>query len=130
MDVTNEQPWENEAMSQLHRDTLMKLRVYLVQNLDMSEAALDYFFANDHLTKEHCGLIRWEKTRQAKCRKFLDLVVCRGDSAFYALQAAVHYATDQPFISVELEETEVSLFYLPPFQLLFLSVIVLFFFNL
>ena len=115
-DYKNKQPWETEAMSPLHRDILVKLRVYLVQNLDMSEAALGHFLKERHLTKEHCGLIRWERTKQAKCRKFLDIVTCRGEGAFYALHAAVKYTTNQSFISVALEETEVSSFYLLLFQ--------------
>ncbi|XP_061617769.1 death domain-containing protein CRADD [Phyllopteryx taeniolatus] len=76
-------------MDPVHKEVLRKLRVYLCEELLVSDAVLAFLYQEDTLTAAQLDDILAESTERKRCRKLLDLLPNRGPEAFRCFLAAL-----------------------------------------
>ncbi|XP_061662426.1 death domain-containing protein CRADD [Syngnathoides biaculeatus] len=76
-------------MGPVHREVLRKLRVYLCEELLVSDGVLPFLYQEDILTAAQLDDILAESTERKRCRKLLDLLPNRGPDAFRCFLAAL-----------------------------------------
>lgn len=90
-------------MNDVHRETLRKNWVYLLENL-VTDELLDYLLGNEVITPDMYEEINVQLTRQDKVTHFLSILQRRGPQAFNNFLDAL-VATNQGFISDKLIKT-------------------------
>lgn len=84
-------------MEEVHRDTLRKCWIYLMENLTHREL-LDYFLSVDLFTADMCEQVEAEKTTADKNSQLLFILQRRGPSAFRTFLEGLR-STNQTFIA-------------------------------
>lgn len=90
-------------MNDVHRETLRKNWVYLLENL-VTDELLDYLLGKEVITPDMYEEINVQLTRQDKVTHFLSILQRRGPRAFDNFLDAL-VATNQGFISDRLMQT-------------------------
>ena len=70
------------SMSELHREALLRNRVYLVENIILSSAFFDQLQSDLILTEDAAELVQSEPTTRDKISRMLYIVPRRGPHAF------------------------------------------------
>ena len=91
-------------MEQLHRDVLLRMRVYLVGNLDTLNL-LTHLRQDEILNKTHYELIKSNKTSRERSEEFLDILEKCGPKAYNSLLRALK-ETNARWIAEEIEKKE------------------------
>ena len=73
-----------DGLDERFAEVLTKHRLLIIQNLQMDRTFLfDYLISKKSFDKTDYELIQAEKTSESKAGRFLDILVMKGESAFY-----------------------------------------------